>query len=393
MLSTLASHSPDLQRLVNEGYEVEIRADQLLVHHVPYVTPAKAVAYGTLVSELTTEGTSTGHPSTHEVYFIGEPPCDQHGRELIKIINQRGSIPLGSGLTAAFSFSSKPSEGYPDYYAKMTSYVNMLGGDARAIDPTAEATHFVPLATSEHESVFRYLDSATSRARIGAVSERLKLPNVAIVGLGGTGSYILDLIAKTPIEHIHLFDGDTFSTHNAFRAPGAASIEELTTSPLKVNYFEGKYNPLRRKIHAHPDFIDASNVMQLVEMSFVFLAIDTGPAKKLIIETLEAHDVSFIDVGMGLYEAQGSLGGIVRTTASTPQLRHHIRANSRISFAQAEDDEYDRNIQIADMNALNAVMAVIKWKKLYGFYHDTANEHSISYTIGSNDLLNEDFPE
>ena len=36
-----------------------------------------------------------------------------------------------------------------------------------------------------------------------------RLPKVAIVGLGGSGSYILDLIAKTPICEIHLYDGDT----------------------------------------------------------------------------------------------------------------------------------------------------------------------------------------
>lgn len=391
MSSTLVSRSPDLQRLVDEGYQVEIRASQLLVHHVPYVTAARAVAYGALVSELTTEGASTSRPGTHELYFVGEIPCDQHGRELSKIINQRGPIALGGGLTASCSFSSKPVDGYPNYYAKMTSYVNMLQGDAKAIDPIVDAVNFAPLATAEDESVFRYLDSATSRARIGAISERLALTNVAIIGLGGTGSYILDLIAKTPIEHIHMFDGDRLKTHNAFRAPGAASIEELTAAPLKVDYFRDKYSPLRRNLHAHPEFIHAGNVQMLAEMNFVFLAVDTGPAKKLIMEALEADDVPFIDTGMGLYEAGGALGGILRTTASTPAYRRHIWDNNRVSFARLEDDEYDRNIQVADMNAMNAVLAVIKWKKLLGFYQDTENEHSISYTVGGNDLLNEDF--
>jgi tRNA A37 threonylcarbamoyladenosine dehydratase len=36
--------------------------------------------------------------------------------------------------------------------------------------------------------------------------------------LSGTGSYILDLLAKVPIREIHLCDGDDFARHNAFRA-------------------------------------------------------------------------------------------------------------------------------------------------------------------------------
>ena len=63
----------------------------------------------------------------------------------------------------------------------------------------------------------------------------------------------------------------------------------------------------------------------------------------------------------------------------------------RISFSDdADRNEYDVNIQIADLNALNAALAVIKWKKLFGFYQDLDHEHHSTYTIGGNMLLNED---
>ena len=54
-----------------------------------------------------------------------------------------------------------------------------------------------------------------------AVTRKLSLKNVAIVGLGGTGSYVLDLVAKTPVRQIHLDDGDMFLQHNAFGSPSA----------------------------------------------------------------------------------------------------------------------------------------------------------------------------
>jgi hypothetical protein len=54
------------------------------------------------------------------------------------------------------------------------------------------------------------------------------------------------------------------------------------------------------------------------------------------------------------------------------------------------NDDYDYNIQIADLNALNAALAVIKWKKLWGFYLDLENENYSTYTIDGNMLLNAD---
>jgi hypothetical protein len=44
----------------------------------------------------------------------------------------------------------------------------------------------------------------------------------------------------------------------------------------------------------------------------------------------------------------------------------------------------------ADLNALNAAMAVIRWKKLCGFYADLRHEHFSAYTIEGNALISEE---
>ena len=185
------SHSPDLQRLRDEGYDIEIRSNYLLVKHVPFVTAAKQVAYGTIISELSTSGATTVKPSTHVVSFAGGVPCDSRGVELTTIINSKGRTQVADGLTADCRFSSKPPGGYPDYYAKITAYVNMLSGWAQAIEPSATAKTFPVVPVGQEESVFRYLDTASSRAGISLLTNKLALAKVAIVGLGGTGSYIL----------------------------------------------------------------------------------------------------------------------------------------------------------------------------------------------------------
>ena len=79
--------------------------------------------------------------------------------------------------------------------------------------------------------------------------------------------------------------------------------------------------------------------------------------------------ISFIDVGMGLELVDGSLGGILRVTASTPANRDQARSASP-SIGGGADDIYASNIQVADLNALNAVLAIVKWKKMIGFYRD-----------------------
>ncbi len=390
MSQPLASHSPDLRHLVDVGYGVEVRSNHLLVSDVPFVTPSGEAARGTLISELSTNGTTTIRPNTHVVYFSGGVPCDKRGAVLTKVVNAQGPVQLGDGLTADCTLSSKPPEGYPDYYEKMTAYVEMISGPAQAIDPSSTAKVFRPILTDEGESAFRYLDSASSRAGIGVITDKLALPKVAIVGLGGTGSYILDLIAKAPINEIHLYDADTFHAHNAFRAPGAASAEELGAALLKVEYHRRIYERMRRGVIAHPIGIDEDNVAELQDMNFVFLSIVAGRAKKLIVEKLEEFGVPFVDCGIGVHRVGEALGGIVSVTTSMPGSRTHVWDNQRISFAEEEEDEYDQNIQVVDLNALNAVLAVIKWKKLLGFYSDLDHEMFSAYTIDGNHLANAD---
>ncbi|MGC2408191.1 MAG: hypothetical protein WA431_17440 [Candidatus Cybelea sp.] len=48
------------------------------------------------------------------------------------------------------------------------------------------------------------------------------------------------------------------------------------------------------------------------------------------------------------------------------------------------------NIQIVELNALNAALAVIRWKKHLRFYYSQNPEYSNLYTIQFNRITNED---
>jgi hypothetical protein len=386
------SRSDDLRKLQDEGYDLEIRSSYLLVKHVPFRDAAGGVSYGTLMSGLELAGDLTVQPHDHRAWFVGGVPHGSDGGKLSRIINNDSHENLAPGIVTDCMFSTKPLDGrgYRDYHHKVVTHVSLISTPAKLIEPKVTATTFPVIVDDDDESVFHYVDTASSRAGIVVAAERLKRSRVAIVGLGGTGSYILDFLAKTPVREIHIFDGDLLLQHNAFRSPGAPSAEELQERRTKVDHHARTYARMRSGIVVHNYFIDSSNVGEVREMDFVFVAADSGPSKTLIATALREMGVPFVDVGMGLYQADGRLGGIMRTTASTSSMNEHIASKGRISSGGSDDDPYAQSIQIAELNALNAALAVIKWKKTCDFYLDDELEHHSLYVLGGNEIINAD---
>ena len=134
----------------------------------------------------------------------------------------------------------------------------------------------------------------------------------------------------------------------------------------KAAYFREKYSQIHNGIVAHDYYIDESNIHVLRGMDFVFICIDKGAGRRLIIAKLEEFGVPFIDVGMGIYMRDSGLGGTIRVSTGVPGKRGTTQ--SRIPVAEFDgENEYETNIQVADLNALNAALAVIRWKKNSGF--------------------------
>lgn len=378
---------PDIQRLLDEGYEASIHRQHLLVESVTYVTPAGDIALGTLVCDYSDES----GPGNHTVWFKGETPCTAQGKPLHQIIHNSNPQVLFDRFEVNHYFSNKPNNvpNFPgDYYVKMKHYIDILGAQAKSIDPDADARTGRVVESRNDDSVFRYGDTASARAGIMAISQKLKLLRIAIVGLGGTGGYILDQVAKTSVSEIHLFDGDDFKRHNAFRAPGAVSLEQLQKNPKKVDYFYGMYSAMRMGIVCHPYHLDATNISELGGFDFVFVSVDDGLSRKLICNYLKDAGIPFIDVGMGLKKENGTMNisGQCRATLCTPAKNDHMETYVDM-HDNKEDALYASNIQVADMNALNAMLAVFRWKQYFGFYADSEQAHNLSFAIGFQSLV------
>ena len=143
MSQQLINRSPDLQRMRDEGYDIEVRSGYLLVKNVPYVNSNKEIKLGTLVSNLTLAGNITTTPNTHVAYFMGEYPCNRNGLEIHKIKHSSGCQQLDRNLVVNHSFSSKPLSGsYKDYYEKMTTYIAIVSSPAESLDPERNSKDF-----------------------------------------------------------------------------------------------------------------------------------------------------------------------------------------------------------------------------------------------------------
>lgn len=378
------ARDPSISPLIEQGYEVGIRNGHLLVQNVPYVDANKAVRRGILVCNLNSTSSPLGIPPHHQAWFIGEIPCFADGSPMEVLINQRGPISLWDGFTACAYFSNKPQgvTQFQTYADKMLHYIGLIEAQAGVIESGITARTRKSFTFSETPSVFKYQDMASVRASIVAVTDKLRSEQIGLIGLGGTGSYILDLVAKTPVEEIHLFDGDQFETHNAFRAPGAASTEDLERKLAKVEYFAERYAPMRNGIIGHQCYITEDNLSLLDNLDFVFVAVDSGPSRRMICEYLQSKDIPFIDVGMDLqmnYEKNG-LFGVFRVTLSTPEQKEHFFKCVPTHDDQTED-LYRSNIQVADMNMCNAAHAVICWKQYRSFYLEHKRSHHRTYTV------------
>lgn len=387
--------SPDqaINRLVADGYGITLEAGHLLVHDVPFATATRTVERGTLVCPLDQAGDVVLAPSNHVMHFAGGRPHDATGQALTKIEHQTTTQELIPGVTVERSFSSKPTDGgsqrrnYRDFHEKVTTYASILAGPAQSIDPQVSPLTF----RDPHivDSVHRYHDTASSRAEITALNAKLDDERIALIGLGGTNSYVLDLVAKTPVAEIHLFDGDEFSSHNAFRTPGAAPIEQLRSRPLKTAYLAAIYDQMHANIIEHPTAVTADSIDELTGLTFAFIAIDHGPSRRIIIDHLLANEIPFIDVGIGVHHDDHVIRGQIRTTLATTDNHDHI--DHRIPCQdEGPDDDYATNIQLAELNALNATLAVIRWKQHRGIYAiDEPKPHHSVYVISGNEIINE----
>ena len=190
-----------------------------------------------------------------------------------------GNHIAGDGETWSNISIRKGSQGSPEDDKSANDLIHRY---AKQIVGAVSAAGYSETASLAKRGPFKISNTFEARAALGPVQDRIRDQRIALIGLGGTGAYVLDLIAKTPVPEIHLLDADNVDWHNFMRAPSAPTadeIESLRKNPLsKVAYYHSKYSSLREGIYAHAIRVDGSSMLteflSAHPVDFAFVCID-----------------------------------------------------------------------------------------------------------------------
>lgn len=371
-----------IARLLADGYDMVLEHGHLVVRRLPYLGPSSLRHDGCLVLPINDVNGVITDATDHRIWFAGEEPRDENGKALAS----SDQHDYGDGRVASYLLSFKPPSGnYPNLHEKIRHYAHILRDAAQHVDPTVTDTPGAAFPVVEDGLPLVYRDTNTTRAGLTSLNNLFRGHTIAIVGVGGTGSYILDQVAKTWVDRIILIDGDEFENHNAYRAPGAAVHEVLKAKRNKAEYFAEEYSRMHAGITAHPVALTSDNLHLLEGATFVFLAAADAESRPEIMQWLRDRGIPFIDVGMSFREGEGGLTGIAKVTAYLPD--DDITLPSAPAIAPGQDD-YSSNIQVAELNALNAILAVIRWKRHLGFYATHEKTNQTVYKLYLNELRN-----
>lgn len=392
MYQKLVSHNEDIRRLTEKGYAVGFDSNYMIIRDIPYLNGQQQLETGAIVTKLVFVDQNKVVQDDHQIFFAGSLPHNIDGAPIPNL----GGGPTQLALSGACadvvvqrSFSNKPRAAgkFADFYEKIESYISIISGPAIELHNVTPYTFRV--VQSNSDSVFKFHDTLTSRAEITDLAANFHDDVVAIIGLGGTGAYVLDFVAKTPVREIRAFDLDPFHVHNAFRSPGRLSEAEL--GQTKAEVYGSRYENFRTGLKIEAKFIDSSCGDDLEGVTFAFVCVDKGSSRSGIFDLLISKGIPFIDVGMGLNRKKGPVSGMVRSTYFSTENGQKVKHMAVAPLADNPDNLYRTNIQIGELNALNAALAVIRFKQLRGFYFEEIPYCNVLYDLGDQKIVGESF--
>jgi len=300
MFQQLISHNDDIRQLVERGYAVALDGNHyLVVRDIPYLDNTLKLNTGAIVMKFVDVGQGRIKQDDHQIFFAGSIPHSLDGKPIPNLGGGATTFALSEASKDVIiqrSFSNKPKTTgkFKDFFEKLESYVSIISGPAMERYEVNPFT-FRAVLDSKTSTPFKFRDTLTSRAEIGDLASKFKDDVIAVIGVGGTGSYVLDFLVKTPVREIRAFDLDQFFIHNTFRAPGKLDEAELGKSKAEV--FQTRYENFRYGLTVTKKFIDSTCSEDLKGVTFAFVCVDKGASRSKIFDLLISLAIPFIDVG------------------------------------------------------------------------------------------------
>ncbi len=293
------------------------------------------------------------------------------------LVYQADGTPIGSRINTDGKTWSNISvkKGDPDNPEEDKSVYDLIHRYARQIIGAVFAAEDTDAVLPTVPGPFEIPNTFEQRAAVGPMHDRVREQRVAIIGLGGTGAYVLDLIAKIPVREIHILDPDHVEWHNLMRAPGAPVADEIKSlhkeCPLpKVDYYHAKYAAFRRDIHPHAVQVDSTAMfdefLSKHPLDYAFVCVDQkiegdSSRQDVVYHSLSKGGIPFIDSGVSVTLEDHAVRGAVTISAHDAG---SMEWKNVIPDARVEGGVPGyRNVQLPEVNALAATLAVIEWRR------------------------------
>lgn len=402
MSNSLISHSEDLSKLIEEGYNIEIRGAYLIVSNVPYLSKDNEIKYAEIVTSLNIDPNTnkTKQPTEHTVWWTGKTPYNSNGESMEEPLccnNWVDGHDLGERITVYMQWSRKLKQdgvqrAYKDYHEQIVTYVNEVSFHAESHTPgVLESSKLGEKIENEQDTKFEYINSSLYRNGTKGIEDKISNEIVAIIGIGGTGSYLVDILAKTNIKELHLYDDDTIEPSSAFRLAGAVNKNEFGTK--KVRWHKDRYKNIRKTgLYTYENTINSSNLEELEKYSTVFIAVDNLESRREIQKKCNELGIFNLSVGIGV-ELEGvknnQLGCMIKLEREHQIQGECLKNSGKTTQQPPVGNMYRSNIQIAELNMLGAALAIIEWKIKKGIYRSERNENynDIIYSTPSGKIL------
>jgi hypothetical protein len=192
-----------------------------------------------------------------------------------------------------------------------------------------------------------------------------------------------------------VIEGKEYETYDQYKT--GAELKQLGGIPLETELYLSIRKPYKDELIENDKQVDLARPE--TEYFFVKKKLHFTINKvaftwyKQYIRGIQIRELGKISADDLIYLAierpyEDELTGAVRVTSATEAKNDHLV--DRIFGEDNDNNDYTTHIQIADLNSLNAVLAVMKWKKMSDFYVDLEQEHHSSYSIGVSKIFNED---
>lgn len=185
---------------------------------------------------------------------------------------------------------------------------------------------------------------------------RLRRARVAVVGAGGTGSFIAHELAHLGVNQLLLVDHDTVDTSNLNRLLGATPAD---VGLPKAAVARGSLLAINPQIQCEAvvgDVVDAAVAAQLLKVDFIFGCTDSMASRAVINQIAYQYLIPAIDMGVAIHVRQGRIVSVTgRVQMLSPGLGCLVCADGldgqqirweMMSAAQRRADPYFENASV-----------------------------------------------